>query len=181
MKNFLAFLFVIILFCSCNPKPAYHKKAYKVYEEAVLATMMSQRIIDQTNEVWYNAIYNDRDSHGNYCSDFNEALAIHRNDYEGLMNMVKQSADSLQIKLADIKDAPNDCKDEYDDLVELSTDVISLARLATNIEGSLQTYRESTHELNSSVMKKFDSFKIKHADLIKDAEENKKKKDEEDD
>lgn len=170
MKKVLFLCLSALLICSCTSKKNYHKKVNELFKEIVLDYFVAETLSSKTISVWHNAIYEHEDSHGHYCSDFNEALATHHEDNEYAYSKFKTRSDSLSIKLADLKKYPSDCKDEYEDLTDLITVMMSYVRLATEPTGSLNSYREECNGLESEILRKMDAFKIKHADVLKEEE-----------
>lgn len=172
-RNLLFVLLSLIMLTACQSKKSYHKKVNEVYIKALLVASLSESEASTVAKIWSDAIFDKKDEDGSYCYDFNDALSRHADKVHNLRKALRTQTDSLAIYAADLKDYPKDCESEYNDLIDIISSVTSLTRMATDPSGSLSSYRDSYREVDDDVARKFDSFKIKHADVLKDASDDK--------
>lgn len=157
-----------VLFCSCTSSKEYHHNVKNIFDDICKMASTCEMASQYNLQVWDDAIFKKQDPYGNYCEDFNDALQIlfDRCQYE--YYKLEKDRDSLTYKLATIKDAPSECKSEYDDLIDLTTALSAYIRFTTKISGSLEEYRDGRKFHSNEIQKQIDSFKIKHSDALFD-------------
>ena len=115
--------------------------------------------------MWYleKSIY-DHEYNGEYCTDFNEALAKHQEFIitTDTYKRLKQKRDSIEAIMPQLNDYPSSCKDAYNELVSIYADTDELFRFADEPRGSLSTYSTKTTDLYQKIEKSLKEFKIKH-------------------
>ena len=168
MKKILFTILVMaLLFSSCGTK-SYDAKLSKGFEMTDVLSSLSTLVCSETAGIWHTAIYDNRDSHGNYCSDFNDALSIWHNDLEkiGILDTIINKKSDLNIIAKELVKCPKNRKDAYDDFIELVTDVNAFADLAVDPEGSLTSYNSATKDLAARIKKQIDAFELKYGDFL---------------
>lgn len=163
MKNILFLIFIALTFIGCNNKKEYNDKLKKTTEIMAELTYFSGHITDDYIEVWKTAIY-DNKYQGNYCSDFNEALAKHQEFVKGtsLYQTIHLKKDTLDILIKELKNYPSDYENTYNEAVSLYTDVDQLIGCGDSPSGSLTSYSTQTSDLVVSITKKIKEFKLKY-------------------
>lgn len=158
---------VAVTFASCGTKK-YDENLSKAYASAKICFEGSAVIIDNTASVWRNAIYNNRDSHGQYCYDFNDALKTLFSDYKekDIFSTIDEYQSEMKLAMGNLVNAPKSRKDAYDDLLEIATEVNMLIEMAEDPSGSLQSYRDQTNELAFELKKKLDAFELKYGSIL---------------
>jgi hypothetical protein len=128
--------------------------------------ILSTPFIDGITDVW-GTVISDKRYNGNYCGDFNEALADYIPKIQAISayTKLKQSADSLSIKVKTLSDYPTKYKEAYNELAELTPLVYEFFQLAGNPKGSLTTYSTKTKELYSEIGNKISAMKLKYVDV----------------
>jgi hypothetical protein len=166
MKKIILFAILAVALTGCKNEKEYQKELDVILDEMLEITMLSTPFIDGITDVWSTAIHKNR-YQGNYCSDFNEALAdfipkLHSIDrYIELESM----ADSLRIKVRKLSDCPSKYKDAYNELAELTPQVYEFFQLASSPKGSLTTYSTKTKELYTQIGNKISAMKLKYVDI----------------
>lgn len=117
----------------------------------------------QSIDTWRKVIY-DHEYNGEYCTDFNEALAKHQEFIitTDTYKRLKQKKDSIEAIMPQLNDYPSSCKDAYNELVSIYADADELFRFADEPRGSLSTYSTKTTDLYQKIEKSLKEFKIKH-------------------
>ena len=152
---------------SCSTK-SYDEKLSKGFEMAETLHVVSAFVCSKTANTWHTAIYDDRDSHGRYCSDFNDALSTLHDDLEsaGILDKIIDKKSELNVIAKELVKCPKSRKDAYDDFIELVTDVNAFAALAVDPEGSLTSYNSATKDLAARIKKQIDAFELKYGDIL---------------
>lgn len=156
-----------MLFASCSTKK-YDENLTKAFVSAQICHASSGVIIDNTTSVWSKAIYDNRDSHGNYCSNFNDALYTLFKDYKekDIFSSIDEYQEELKTAISALADAPKNRKEAYDDILEIATKVNLLCEMAKDPSGSLQSYREQTRETYFILKEKIEAFEMKYGALL---------------
>lgn len=168
MKKILFYILTMVLVLSSCSTKKYDEKLCKGFSVVSEIVAFSALVCDETSSTWSTAIYDNKDSHGRYCSDFNKALRILREDLEevGVLDTISSKKNTLNTIAKELVKYPNSRKDAYNDFIELVTDVNSFADLAIDPEGSLTSYRADVNALASSIKKQMDAFELKYGDFL---------------
>lgn len=163
MKKLSIICVIALLLLSCNNKK-YQATLDETIDRMDQITNTSVAISSTYIKVWRTAIY-DNEYEGEYCSDFNEALAKHMEfiqgseTYKNLVNR-KNTADSLMIVL---RDYPSSYKEAFDEIVSIYADVDEVYKNAMSPDGSLSSFSEKAMRNYDSTTKRIKAFKIKYA------------------
>ena len=143
MKKFfyLSAILAIVL-VSCNSEKEYIAKLSNTASMIEKEADLSEAITLHYCDTWRKVIY-DHEYNGEYCTDFNEALAKHQ-------------------EFIITTDTYKSCKDAYNELVSIYADTDELFRFADEPRGSLSTYSTKTTDLYQKIEKSLKEFKIKH-------------------
>lgn len=163
MKKILTILFAALLFYGCSNKK-YQENLDEAIKYMEKITGASAAISNSYIDTWRTAIY-DHEYNGEYCSDFNEAIAKHRvfilssdTFKELIVNMAK--ADSL---INELRDYPSSYKEAFDEIVSIYADVDAMYESAKQPDGSLSSYSEKTMHSYDNTSKRIKAFKIKYS------------------
>ena len=153
MKKFfyLSAILAIVL-VSCNSEKEYIAKLSNTASMIEKEADLSEAIALHYCDTWRKVIY-DHEYNGEYCTDFNEALAKHQEFIitTDTYKRLKQKKDSIEAIMPQLNDYPSSCKDADE-----------LFRFADEPRGSLSTYSTKTTDLYQKIEKSLKEFKIKH-------------------
>ena len=162
MKKILAILFAVLLLFVCGNQK-YQKNIDDAIECMEKITGGSAAISSTYIDTWRTAIY-DHEYNGEYCSDFNEALAKHK-----VFILSSDAFKELTIKMAktdslinELRDYPSSYKEAFDEIVSIYTDVDAMYESAKDPEGSLSSYSDKVMSSYENTSKRIKAFKIKY-------------------
>ena len=170
MKKFVLFIAMsAFLFTSCGKEKAFDENLQKSFAETGKVVLFSGTMCDQISRTWRNAIYENKDHKGNYCYDFNDALKTLFDDYreKGLIDSIEVYQNKMKESASLLNNPPKSRRDCYNDFIEIVSEASSLARMATDPSGSLQSYNNQVNETAESFAKKLDLFRIKYGEFLK--------------
>ena len=120
--------------------------------------------------VWYNAIYEERDSktdkytrpNGWWVDDFNDALGnlFADSSFRSTISSIESNQELVAGLMKDLKNPPEEYEDAYDAIKELYDAYTALTNLATNPTGSLQTFSQNFNEADTAVANCYDAMKL---------------------
>lgn len=165
MKKYVWVLCTVILLCSCSSKK-YQSTAKEVLNECLIVAQDSESMCNLIAKTWSNAIFDDVDYYGDYCSDFNRALQQMRSVKSDEIELLSTSRALLIEKVGKMK-PPKSYIMMHNDLMELVTLTSSFSRLATDPSGSLQSFRNNFQEMEEEILRKTEAFEIKYASELK--------------
>ena len=121
-------------------------------------------------QVWYNAIYEERDSatdkytrpSGYWVDDFNEALGNLFSDktFTSQIADIEENQDTVAALMKQLKNPPEEHEEAYDAIKEYYDAYIELTNLAVNPTGSLQTFSNSFNEADTNVLNCYNAVKL---------------------
>lgn len=162
MRKILPILFTVLLMCGCSNQK-YQKDIDDAIECMEKITGGSAAISSTYIDTWRTAIY-DHEYNGEYCSDFNEALAKHKvfilsSDAFKELTIKMAKADSL---INELRDYPSRYKEAFDEIVSIYTDVDAMYESAKDPDGSLSSYSDKVMSNYENTSKRIKAFKIKY-------------------
>lgn len=162
MKKIVPILFAVLLLFGCGNQ-GYQKNIDDTIECMEKITGGSAAISSTYIDTWRTAIY-DHEYNGEYCSDFNEALAKHKvfilSSYAFKELTIKMAkADSL---INELRDYPSSYKEAFDEIVSIYTDVDAMYESAKDPDGSLSSYSDKVMSSYENTSKRIKAFKIKY-------------------
>lgn len=120
--------------------------------------------------VWYNAIYEERDSKtdkytrpdGWWVDDFNEALGNLFSDssFISTISSIESNQKLVAGLMKDLKNPPEEHRDAYEAIKELYEAYTALTNLIINPTGSLQTFSQNFIEADTAFMNCYDAMKL---------------------
>lgn len=120
--------------------------------------------------VWYNAIYEERDSttdkytrpNGYFVDDFNDALSnlFSDSDFKNTISSIESNQELVSSLMKDLRNPPEEYEDAYEALKELYEAYTSLTNLATNPSGSLTTFSQNFNTADTEVANCYDAMKL---------------------
>lgn len=165
MKKLFFFLIFALTLSSCGKEKKFDQQFTEAVDIALETAVLSEDVCNQTKSAWSKAIYDNRDPEGHYCSDFNYALRVlyKQIDEQGIYDKINNKKRELNNIARELSECPNSRKDAYNELVDFITDINAFAKLATDPSGSLQSYNSEVRDLDNSISKQYDTFKIKYS------------------
>lgn len=120
--------------------------------------------------VWYNAIYEERDSktdkytrpNGWWVDDFNEALGnlFADSTFKSTISSIKSNQELVAGLMKDLKNPPEEHEEAYEAIKELYDAYTALTNLATNPTGSLTTFSQNFNAADTEVANCYDAMKL---------------------
>ena len=120
--------------------------------------------------VWYNCIYEERDSttdkytrpNGYFLDDFNDALGNLFTDssFRSTISSIESNQELVAGLMKDLKNPPDEHEDAYDAIKELYDAYTALTNLATNPTGSLTTFSQNFNAADTEVANCYDAMKL---------------------
>lgn len=171
MKKIILLLTIsTFVFVSCdNKEKDFDANLQSSYSEMTKTIVSSSIVCDKVSQTWRKAIHSNVDHKGNYCYDFNDALKILFDEYktDGTIKNIETHRDKMINSAKLLNNPPKSRKNCYDDYMEIVSEASSLARMATDPTGSLQSYNNQTNETIEKISKKIELFSIKYGEFYK--------------
>lgn len=143
----------------------YRKNIDIVLKEMLSSGAEAEDLMNLTAKVWYNTIYEKRDSetdiytrkNGYWESDFNTSLAYlyTDSDTEITIDSIKLSQASVKSIMKKLQNPPKEYEKAYDTLSELYSTYQRITALAISPEGSLSSFNNNRSEKTSEFMELF--------------------------
>lgn len=180
-NNVLLWAAVMMILTACNGTKKFDQTFSLAFDKAQEVSSLSAYICDKTSRTWRTAIYDNRDSRGNYCHDFNTALSRLHSDLEesGVFDKIKTAQKEMNDYAIALAGCPKDRKDAYNDFIDYVADVNALAELAIEPEGSLNSYNSNTNDIAGRINKAQKSIELKYGAFIVEVNETESEKDDE--
>lgn len=169
MRKLLFIVVGVLLLTACGNKQKFDENLREGFRYSALTAASSRMITSATTTVWHDAIYDHEDSHGNYVSDFNEALSRLYKEYgtSGIMDSIKLYKNTMDSLTKELGNPPYDRKEVHDDFIKLVGEVNSLYSMATKPSGSLSNYSVEVQRQWNTISKLDNEFQLKYAKLLK--------------
>lgn len=160
MKKLVLLLVSVILF-SCNSDNEYKKKANETIKAMNALITVCDASCEHYISIWQGVIFD-----GWYgeekCNDFNYALSKEAKKMQEKGLTTQREKDFLDSKYKEIKDVPNSCKEQHDELIRLYVMSTEYAELADSPTGSLKSYVDKTRELKENLTNGIKQFTLKY-------------------
>ena len=121
-------------------------------------------------QVWYNAIYEERNTstdkytrpNGYFVKDFNDALnnLFEDSSFQTRIRNIEKNQDTMNSLMKELKNPPEEYADAYEAVSELYDAYLTLTNLVVNPTGSLQTYSSDFNDADSEALKCFNAVSI---------------------
>lgn len=125
----------------------------------ILGASESETSCSLTIKVWNAAVFDEWDETTSpyKASDFNDALAklMQSKEYQDRAAQIETYSQSVSSTMGDLTNPPDDCKEAYETLKSMYRDYSSLASMATNPSGSLQTYSSSYRQTDDDLLEDY--------------------------
>ena len=119
--------------------------------------------------VWYNAIYEERDSstdkytrpNGYFVDDFNDALGNLFSDstFVEKIDGIKNNQDSVEKYIKELRNPPKEFEEAYDAVKDCYDAYLTFTNLVVNPTGSLTTFSSNFNDADSAVVNKYNTLK----------------------
>jgi type II secretory pathway pseudopilin PulG len=136
----------------------------------LLGAIEAEKAGNLIKSVWYNAIYEERDSktdkytrpNGRWVDDFNVALGNLFSDssFRSTISSIESNQDLVAGLMKDLKNPPEEYEDAYDAIKELYDAYTALTNLVTNPSGSLTTFSQNFNTADTEVANCYDAMKL---------------------
>lgn len=136
----------------------------------LLGSISAENAGDLIKKVWYNAIYEERDSttdkytrpSGYWVSDFNEALRNLFSDesFTSKITTIEENQDAVNTLMKMLKNPPEEHEEAYDAIKKYYDAYIELTNLIINPSGSLQTFSNNFNEADKDVLNCYNTVKL---------------------
>ena len=141
----------------------------------VTSTMLSSAASAESagyliKKVWYNAIYEERDSttdkytrpNGYFVSDFNDALSNLFSDssFKSKISSIESSQEEVLSIMKDLQNPPEEYQNAYTALQSFYDDYLELTNLVTNPSGSLTTFSSNFNDADNKVSNSYGKMKL---------------------
>ena len=140
------------------------------YYSMLLGAIEAEDAGNLIKSVWYNAIYEERDSktdkftrpNGYFVDDFNTALAnlFRDSDFNETISSIESNQDLVSGLMKDLKNPPEEFDEAYDAIKELYNAYTALTNLATDPSGSLTTFSQNFNAADSEFANCYDAMKL---------------------
>lgn len=120
--------------------------------------------------VWYNSIYEERDTktdkytrpNGYFVSDFNDALGNLFSDptFRSTISDIESNQETVASLMKELKNPTDEFEDAYDAIKDFYDAYLELTNLATSPTGSLQTFSNNFNAADSNVVKDYNAMEI---------------------
>lgn len=150
------------------------KEYYSNLEDATITMLRgastAEDVCNLTKKVWYNAIYEEKDSETDKYTkkseysfyDFNTALSnlFADSSFSKKISSLKTNQSEVNEKMKALKNPPDEYKEAYEKLSKFYDAYISFTNLAIDPSGSLQTYSNNVNDADSNTLNCYNAMKI---------------------
>ena len=120
--------------------------------------------------VWYNAIYEERDSKtdqytrpkGYFVDDFNDALAnlFADDEFKSTISSIESNQDRVTDLMKDLKNPPEEYEEAYEAVKELYDAYKQLTNLATNPSGNLRSFSDNFNSADTQTVNCYEALQM---------------------
>ena len=123
--------------------------------------------------VWYNTIYEERDSKtdrythsnkgaGGFYDDFNDALSslFADSSFSDKISDIEENQSNVASAMKELTNPPEEYKEEYDALRDYYDAYLTFTNLATNPTGNLQTYSSNFSDADAETLNCYNKMKL---------------------
>lgn len=158
-----------------NKKAQEASEAYYENLKDVTNTMLSSAASAESagnliKQVWYNAIYEERNSatdkytrpNGYFVSDFNEALGNLFSDssFKSKISSIESNQDDVLSIMKELQNPPEEYESAYAALQNFYDDYLELTNLVTDPSGSLTTFSSNFNDADNAVSNSYGKMKL---------------------
>lgn len=178
MIGIIAAAIVILIVAVFGIRNIHNEKVSKEYGENLeLATITmlsgaadSEGCGNLIKSVWYNAIYEERDTetdpytrpHGYFVSDFNVALSNLFSDssFTSKIDQIKSNQNEVQSLMKELSNPPEEYEEAYSAISKLYEAYTSLTNLVIDPTGSLTTFSENFNNADTETSNCYSAMKL---------------------
>ena len=131
----------------------------------LLGTIEAEETGNLVKSVWYNSIYEERDSktdkhtrpNGYFVDDFNDALSnlFYDSDFRSTISSIESNQELVAGLIKDLKNPSEEYGDAYEALKELYDAYTALTNPSTNPTGSLTILARNFNEADTQVINRY--------------------------
>lgn len=167
----VALVIVIVSVVTSNiRKNEYIQKVSRASEIMLDGAVDAEKAGNLIKNVWYNAIYEKRDTetdkftrpYGVFVDDFNDALnrLFADSEFNVLITNIKYNTQEVNSLMKDLKNPPEEHREAYNALKEFYNAYLELTNLAVNPTGSLNSFSSSFHNADTAAVNCYKSMKM---------------------
>lgn len=151
------------------------RQEYSENLELISVTMLSgagdaEKCGNLIKKVWYNSIYEERDSttdqytrpYGYFVSDFNDALVnlFVDSDFNGQIEAIEENQELVKSLMKELKNPPEEFEDAYEALAGFYEAYLAFTNLVISPSGSLQTFSSNFNDADSKVFNCYKTMEL---------------------
>ena len=147
---------------------AYIDNVDKIKGEMISTGAEAESLMNKTSNVWSNAIFKESDTEtdqyakvdGVFVEDFNDALSSLFSDSETItvISSIQNGKSKVANIVKELQNPPDGYENVYDTVMSLSTAFSAVTDLATNPQGSLQTFNQNKQEKIDKFMEVYNTL-----------------------
>ena len=136
----------------------------------LLGAGSAERACNLIKSVWYNAIFEERDSetdpytrpYGYFVSDFNDALSNLFSDssFSSLISTIETNQESTASLMKELRNPPEEYVEAYEAAKELYAAYKDLTNLATNPTGNLKTFSDNFASADTEAVNCYEALQM---------------------
>lgn len=136
----------------------------------LLGAGSAERACNLIKSVWYNAIFEERDSetdpytrpYGYFVSDFNDALSNLFSDssFSSLISTIETNQESTASLMKELRNPPEEYAEAYEAAKELYAAYKDLTNLATNPTGNLKTFSDNFASADTEAVNCYEALQM---------------------
>ena len=148
----------------------YAQKLKSVTSTMLITAINAENAGNLIRNVWYNSIYEERDSetdkytrpNGYFLDDFNDALDNLFSDasFRSRLTTIETEQEQVAKVMKDMKNPPEEFQEAYQVLKELYNAFTVMTNLATNPTGSLTSFTQEFREADSEFASRYDEIQL---------------------
>ena len=169
---------VVVLFVSIigfiskgNEKNTYYENLESATNLMLLGATKAEESCNLIKSVWYNTIYEERDSKTDkytrsngysFNDDFNDSLrALFADEtFQEQITSIENNQDSVSRLMKELQNPPEEYEEAYQAIKKLYDSYVELTNLAVNPSGSLQTYSNNFNSADSETVQNYEAMKL---------------------
>jgi len=146
----------------------YIENLHLVRTQMLSGAATAEELCNLTKSVWYNTIYEEKDSatdaftmkHGKFNEDFNDSLsALYAcSRVEGYIDEITENREVVAALMTELENPSDEFKSCYETVQSLYDEYFNFTGLAISPTGSLKTYSEEFNSYDTSFMRYYNKL-----------------------
>lgn len=153
-----------------NEKNIYYDNLESATNLMLSGAADAEETCNLIKSVWYNTIYEKRDSKTDkytrngysFNDDFNDSLrALFADEtFQEQITEIENNQDSVSRLMKELQNPPEEYREAYQAIKKLYDSYIELTNLAANPSGSLQTYSNNFNSADNETVQNYETMKL---------------------